>query len=63
MNFKRTVVYTGEESLFTPEQFLMEVNDERSDSWTPYTLEDVLTIPKEIIRHWMNNDHETWEAV
>ena len=62
MQFKRTVNYTGEESIFTPAQFIEEVNAERSDTWTPYTIEDAMTRPQEIIRHWMDNEHETWTA-
>ena len=63
MQFKRTVTYTGEESIFTPAQFIEEVNAERSDSWAPYTIEDALTIPGEIILHFMNNDLESWEVL
>jgi len=63
MKFKRTVTHTGEESIFTPAQFIEEVNAERSDSWAPYTIKDALTIPNEIISHWLNNDHESWEVL
>ena len=64
MKFKRTVTYTGEESLYTPEEFLLEVNnDDRSEHWTPYNLEDLETIPNEIIREWMDNDYETWTVI
>jgi hypothetical protein len=63
MKFKRTVTYTGEESIFTPAQFIEEVNAERSDSWAPYTIKDALTIPNEIMSHWLNNDHESWEVL
>jgi hypothetical protein len=64
MKFKRTVTYTGEESLFTPEQFLLEVNnDDRSSQWTPYDLEDLQTIPNEIISEWMDNEYETWSVI
>jgi len=63
MKFKRTIEYTGETEIFTPAQFIKEVNAERSDSWAPYTIKDALTIPGEIITHWMNNDHESWEIL
>jgi hypothetical protein len=63
MKFKRTVLYTDEVSLLTPEQFLEEVNSERSDDWTPYDMDDVVNHAQEIIHHWMNNDYETWETI
>jgi hypothetical protein len=63
MKFKRTVTHTGEESIFTPAQFIEEVNAERSESWAPYTIKDALTIPNEIISHWLNNDYESWEVL
>lgn len=64
MKFKRTVTSTGEESLYTPEQFLLEVNnDDRSSQWTPYDLEDLKTIPNEIISEWMDNEYETWSVI
>jgi hypothetical protein len=63
MKFKRTVIYTGETSLHTPAQFLDEVNRDRSESWTPYTMHDALTIPNEIINEWMTDDYEAWETI
>jgi hypothetical protein len=63
MKFKRTVIYTDEVSLFTPAQFLEEVNSERSEDWTPYDMDDVVNNAQEIIDHCMNNDHETWETI
>lgn len=63
MKFKRTVLYTDETSLFTPAQFLEEVNAERSESWTPYDMDDLVNHAQEIIHHWMNNDYEIWETI
>ena len=60
---KRTVTYTGEESLWTPEQFLEMVIADRSSGWTDYNLEDLSNYPEEIIEEWMNNDYEEWEII
>jgi predicted HTH transcriptional regulator len=63
MKFLRTVSYTNEKSIHTAEEFLLEVNRERSEEWTDYTMEDVKEYPEEIIREWMTNDYEEWSVL
>lgn len=61
--FKRTVVYTGEESLWTTEQFLEAVNADRDVPLTDLTIEEFFKSPNEFIESFMNNDHEEWEII
>lgn len=61
--FKRTVIYTGENSLHSVEEFLEEVNRDRSADWSDFTAEDLIDRPEEIIEHFMQNDFEEWTVV
>jgi hypothetical protein len=61
--FQRTVIYTGETSLHSVEEFLEEVNRDRSEDWSDFTAEDLIEQPEEIIKHFMQNDYEEWAVV
>jgi hypothetical protein len=63
MKFLRTVLYTNEKSIHTAEEFLLEVNRERSEEWADYTMEDAKEYPEEIIIEWMTNDYEEWSVL
>jgi hypothetical protein len=61
--FKRTVIYTGETSLHSVEEFLEEVNRDRSADWSDFTAEDLIERPEEIIEHFMHSDYEEWTVI
>lgn len=62
MQFKNTD-YTGKITLHTTEEFLLEVNRDRSEQWTDYTVEDAQQFPQEIIDEWLNDSYNKWEIV
>jgi len=62
MQFRNTD-YTGKVTLHTTEEFLLEVNRDRSEHWTDYTVEDAQQFPQEIIDEWMNDSYNKWEIV
>jgi len=62
MQFRNTD-YTGKVTLHTTEEFLLEVNRDRSADWTDYTVEDAQQFPQEIIDEWMNDSYSKWEIV
>jgi hypothetical protein len=62
MQFRNTD-YTGKVTLHTTEEFLLEVNRDRSAHWTDYTVEDAQQFPQEIIDEWMNDSYNKWEIV
>jgi hypothetical protein len=41
----------------------LEVNRDRSEHWTDYTVEDAQQFPQEIIDEWMNDSYSKWEIV
>ena len=63
IKFKRTVLYTGETSLHSMQEFLDELNRDRSAEWSDFNAADVSERPEEIIEHFMQNDFEEWTAI
>ena len=60
--YKVTESWTGDTFTWTADQLLAEVNRDRSAEWTDYTLDDLATIPSEVIE-WLEGDYEIVEVV
>lgn len=53
--------WTNDTFYWTEDQLLNEVNRDRSAEWTDYTLEDLNSIPKEVIE-WLEGDYTIEEV-